>query len=96
MRFFKTYSLNNFKISRINFRRVHSEMDFIDSKTISEMAADYFLRERVQAWLDSIEMAGCPPFDGTPIPPPGWLPHEESVEDYEMGGKENLGWERAA
>jgi hypothetical protein len=94
MRFLKTISLNNFKIPRINFRRVHSEMNFVDREAISEMAADYFLRERVEAWLDSIEMAGCPPFDGKPIPPPGWLPPEESFEYDKIGGKEHCEWER--
>ena len=89
MRFLRTFSLNNFKIPRINFRRVCSEMDFVDREAISEMAADYFLRERVEAWLDCTEMAGCPPFDEKPIPPPGWLPPEESFEDDEIGGKEH-------
>jgi hypothetical protein len=66
MRFLRTFSLNNFKIPHVNFRRVRSEMDFVDREAISEMAANYFLRERVEAWLDSVEMAGCPPIDGSP------------------------------
>jgi hypothetical protein len=78
MRFLRTFSLNNFKIPHLNFGRVRLKMDFVDREAISEMAADYVLGERVEAWLDSIEMAGSPPFDGKPIPPPGWLPPEET------------------
>jgi hypothetical protein len=89
MRFLRTFSLNNFKIPHLNFRRVRSEMDFVDREAISEMAADYFLRERVEAWLDSVEMAGYPPFDGKPIPPPGWLPPEQSFEDDDLDGREH-------
>jgi hypothetical protein len=94
MRFLKTFSLKNLKTSQINFRRVHSEMDLMDPEAISKMAANYFLRVRVEAWLDSIEMAGCPPFDGKHIPLPGWLLPEESFDDNEIGGKENSEWEK--
>jgi hypothetical protein len=90
MRFLRTFSLNNFKIPRINFRRVRSEMGFVDREAMSEMAADYLLRGRVEAWLDSIEMAWCPPFDGQPILPPGWMPPEESFEDDEIVGRSIL------
>jgi hypothetical protein len=95
MRFLESFTHNSFKIPHVNFRRVRSEMDFVDREAISEMAADYFLRERVEAWLESNELAGSPPFDVKPIPSPGWLPPEESFEDDESGGKEHPEWERA-
>jgi hypothetical protein len=49
MRFLRAFSLNNFRVPHVNFRRVRSEMDFVDPAAISEMAAEYFLRERVEA-----------------------------------------------
>ena len=62
-------------------------MDFIDPEVISDIVAGSLLRERIEAWLDSIEMASCPPFDGKSIPL-GWFPPEEDFEDDEIDGKE--------